>query len=130
MVPTAPATDGQNVRSTTPDEPPPDDLPPSILTTSERPAKKAKYTPVKEDQELVRRLLSYYESKQLADRETVLRGSKPVSFDHLKSVIGDRLNSARLEFQKGGAPDRAAAPAPGRGLGKFDAPRNANKKLS
>lgn len=76
--------------------------------------------PVKEDQELVKKLLTYHESKQLADRETALRGAKPVSFDHLKSLIGDKLNSARLEFQRGSAPDRAAPGAPARGSGEID----------
>lgn len=76
--------------------------------------------PNKEDQELVRKLASYQENKQLSDRETALRGAKPVSFEHLKGMIGDRLNSARLEFQRGGAPDKsAAAGAPGKGVLTF-----------
>lgn len=76
--------------------------------------------PNKEDQELVRKLASFQENKQLSDRETALRGAKPVSFDHLKGLIGDRLNSARLEFQRGGAPDKsAAAGAPGKGVLMF-----------
>lgn len=65
-----------------------------------RPAKRAKYVVNKEDQELVKKLLTKHDPKQLTDSTKILRGSKPTNFDYIRQLVADRIKTAKDDLKK------------------------------
>lgn len=71
----------------------------------ERPAKKVKYVVNKEDLEAYKKIVSHFEVKQIADRNTVLRNptltGKKGDFGSIREMIADRLKASKEELRRG-----------------------------
>ncbi|KAA1113969.1 accessory factor associated with RNA polymerase II [Puccinia graminis f. sp. tritici] len=61
--------------------------------------KRTRYVVDKVDQELVKRIMSLHEHRQVSDRRTVLRGSKAVNFDSARLLVLDRIKARREELK-------------------------------
>lgn len=61
--------------------------------------KRARYVVDKVDQDLVKRIMSLHEHRQVSDRRTVLRGSKAVNFDSARLLVLDRIKARREELK-------------------------------
>lgn len=81
-------------------------------TADGRPAKKARYVVNKEDLETYKKIVSFWEPKQIADRNTVLRGSHKVNnFGNVRDLIQDRLKSGKEELRRSVASKQPTVPA-------------------
>lgn len=67
--------------------------------TDESRIKRARYVVDKLDQELVRRIMQLHEHRQVADRRTVLRGTKAVNFESARLLVVDRIKARREELK-------------------------------
>lgn len=71
-------------------------------TNESRPAKKTRYIVNKEDLEAYKRITGYWESKQISDRTTVLRGTiKKGNFANVRDIVQDRLKAGKEDMRKG-----------------------------
>ena len=67
-----------------------------------RAAKKTRYIVNKDDLEAYKRIVGYWEPKQISDRTTVLRGSvKKGNFASVRDIVQERLKSGKEEMRKG-----------------------------
>lgn len=83
----------------------------TATTADGRPAKKAKYVVNKEDLEAYKKIVSFWEPKQIADRNTVLRGSHKINnFGNVRDLIQDRLKSGKEELRRMQSARQPAAP--------------------
>lgn len=81
------------------------------MTADGRPAKKAKYAVNKEDLEAYKKIVSFWEPKQIADRNTVLRGSHKINnFGNVRDLIQDRLKTGKEELRRMQSARQPAAP--------------------
>lgn len=73
----------------------------TTTTDAQRPAKKARYVVNKEDLEACKRISSFWEPKQIADRTSVLRGTvKKANFASVREMVHDRLKHGKEEVRK------------------------------
>lgn len=80
-------------------------------TADGRPAKRAKYVVNKEDLEAYKKIVSYWEPKQIADRNTVLRGTYKVNnFGNVRDLIQDRLKTGKEELRRSVSARQPVAP--------------------
>lgn len=80
-------------------------------TVDGRPAKKAKYVVNKEDLEAYKKIVSYWETRQISDRNTVLRGSHKVNnFGNIRDMIQERLKSGKEELRRSTSGRHGALP--------------------
>lgn len=81
-------------------------------TADGRPAKKARYIVNKEDLEAYKKIVSYWEPKQIADRNTVLRGNYKINnFGNVRDLIQDRLKTGKEELRRVSSSRQPAAPS-------------------
>ena len=74
----------------------------STSIDANRPAKKTRYIVNKEDLEAYKRIIAYWEPKQISDRTTVLRGSvKKGNFASVRDMVQERLKAGKEDMKKG-----------------------------